>query len=200
MNLLTIVEDILSTPPIIGITINTIPINPAANIFFYAVLAVAFLIPMLYLLIIKRMTPKNTLKLTCCMAFFISGIFYTAFGEAAWLRWLKSDIGDKILTDANDKLLKLEGPLYEFSSICKSLIPLNESYEILSTDPYLPYRLEYFLLPRMKMPNGRYVIVISNIDATYYPEIGILKTNTRIIENLDLIYQYKGDAFILVKK
>jgi hypothetical protein len=190
-------QQLLLPPPIAGVTINTVWIGPVARAFLYGVTAVAFAAGLLAYLA-KRYPAAGAFRRALLTALVAAGMLYALRADIGWSVWLTRDLTTFGGLTTEEKLLKLDGALYDFSRRARSVV--SGDYMIYATDPYLVQRTEYFLLPLRKRNNAPIIIVLADPTAIYDPAGRTFTRGGVRLDNVTLLMQYGTDAYIVSKQ
>jgi hypothetical protein len=190
-------QQIFDTPPIMGVTINTVFLHPIARTFLYVFMALALVTATVALLIRKKRFPEALIKASI-ISFFVSGIVYAAYADIGWSSWLKEDYHAFSGLGTEEKLLRMEGGFYDFIRKARTVLP--DTYQIYSTEGAFPWRAEYFLLPKRKKAHAEFIVVIADARSRYDPVKHQLVRDDEKIENVDLALPYAQNAYILRRR
>lgn len=194
-----IIKDALMTPPIQGVTINTVAfISPPLRTFLFSLMAIIFLSSTAFF-IIRRSGIKSSFRKAVLATFFSVGLVYAIIAEIGWSKWVISDWNNYSSRTTAEKILIMEGPIYEFSANVKNIISDN-NYVLYSSLDYPSLRMGYFLLPSRKKEAAEFIVVLADNDAVFDPYTGILTRGDKTIENLQPVFQYTLDAYVLRKR
>jgi len=190
-------QQIFATQPIMGVTINTVFLSPSFRQLVYILIGLIVVLGMTVLLM--RGAPfAAALKKAIMVALFTSGIVYAVHADIGWSAWLANDARTYAGLRTEDKLLKMEGGLYDFARRARDII--RDDYMVFSTDDYLPHRMEYFLLPLRKRTQAQYIIVIVDRQAEYDQTKGIFTRGDIVISDVELLFSYANDVYILKRR
>ncbi len=196
--MLDIIKDALMTPPIEGVTINTVLfMTPSFRSFLFGLIIIIFSSSAAFF-IIKRFGIKRAVRKALLIAFFSVGLVYAVQADIGWSKWLISDLNN-YGRSTGEKTLAMEGPLYEFSANVKNVLS-DSNYELYSSLSVPSLRMEYFLLPSRKKEAAEFIVILVDRDAVFDPYAGILRRGEQVIENLEPVYQYTHDAYVLRKR
>jgi len=193
-------ENIFRRLPIEGPTINNVLLPIEFAIICYLVIIISTILSTIFFTR-KKHKFIEALKKSILVAFFSSGILYAVHADSGWLKWLKDDYKQFSSITTEEKLLRLDGPLYDFSRYLKVLISGN--YTIispLSREDYPIARTEYFLLPIKNKPDAQFIIVLGETEAVFDDETGTLIKGGTVIKDTALVFKYADDAYLLTKK
>ncbi len=196
--MLEYIKKALITEPISGVTINWVITSPAFRTLIYVLLIIVFLSVSMWF-IIKKYNPKISIKKSLIITFFITGLFYSFYGELYWWRWVINDWHLFHGKSTEEKLHTLEESIYILSRLSKDVIP-DETYDINLTSHYISLRIQYFLLPLKRKENAPYIIVLVDKNTSFNPEKGILITDNKRFENMEMFYLISPDVYILRKR
>lgn len=182
------------TPPIMGITINTVSLSPEFRAIVYLVIAAALIIGTIAFTS-KRYNFPDAFRKSLMAAFFASGILYAVHADIGWGTWLAEDMKKYGGLSTNDKLGAMEGGLYEFALQAQKKV--SGDYQVFSSDGYLEHRLQYFLLPQHKREQAPYIVVIADNDARYDPGTRSFTRGAVTVTNVEPILVFAQNAYIL---
>ncbi len=186
--------DYLMPPPIMGVTINTIWLTPDVRIALYTVMLASLAAGMAIFLL--RGTPfAAACRRSLLLAFFTAGILAAVRADIGWSSWIAQDIGRFGGLSTDEKLVKMDGRLYDFVRRAKSVV--RGDYTLYSSDTYLPLRGEYFLLPLRNRPNAPFIIVLVDQQAVYDQKRRTFTRGDTVITNVDMVMHYSEQAFVL---
>ena len=180
-----------------GVTINTVNLSPAFREVLYILMAVLFVL-LTIVFTTNKQKPLSALKRSFVSVFFIAGMLYALHADLGWSTWLATDIRTFAGLTTDEKLLKLEGGLYDF--VRKARTVVKDDYQIFSTDSYFAFRSEYFLLPLRKRDNAPYLIVLADDTAHYDQKTRTFTRGDIKVHNVDILLAYAPNAYILVKR
>lgn len=187
--------------PIEAPTINSVFLPREFTTICYLLIIIVIVLSVLFFVSRKKYTFVNAIKRAILIAFFISGLFYAVHSDIGWTKWIRTDYQQFISKGTEEKLLTLDGPLYDFSMYIKNLI--SENYTIFSSfsrEDYPVARIEYFLLPLKNKPESNFILILGDKEAVFNPETGTLIKGNVIIKDLALVFKYSDDAYLLTKK
>lgn len=190
-------EQICTPLPIMGVTINTVPLHPAVKIFIYLLIAVVLVVGTA-ILIARKNNLKNAVEKSVVIAFFISGLAYAFHADIGWTQWLAADFRSYGGLETEQKMLRMNGGLYDFARRAEQILP--DTFQIYSPDTALLWRSEYFLLPKRKREQAQFILVVGDKGARYDPVKREFSRNDAKIENVDMVLPYAQDAYILKRK
>lgn len=197
--MLEYIKQALITEPISGITINWVITSPTFRILTYVLLIVVFLYVSSTWFIIKKYNLIISIKKSLITTFFVIGLFYSFYGELYWWRWVINDWHLFHGKSTEEKLNALEESIYSLSRFIKTIIP-NENYDINLPSHYISLRIQYFLLPLKRKENAQYIIVLVDKNTSFDPEKGILITDNKRFEDMEMFYPISSDVYILKKR
>jgi len=193
-------QDIFYVQPIFGVTINTVRTPSAFIIAVYCVIFLSLLIALYIYLFRKKIGFANSLRNSCIAALLAGSFMWAIYGEVVWFNWLKENYRNFKGLSTEEKLLKMEYPLYDFASRLKKFIPEDSPYTIYSSDEYYSKRLEYFLLPRKEKDPSEFIIVIVDKESVFDPFKGVLKRGDKVITGLEPFFYYAEDAYMVRRR
>jgi len=184
----------LSVQPIMGVTINTVMIPPAFRLFLYSSALVIVVSATLFFLLNKS-SLNVALKKAALVAFFSSGIIYAIHADYVWSSWLAADVNTFGGLSVNEKLVRLEGGLCDFARVANTRI--DGDYMLFSSQDYMAYRLEYFLLPKRKRKDAQYIVVLADQQSSYDQSTRIFARGDLAIKQVEMIAAYARNAYVL---
>jgi hypothetical protein len=189
-------EQIFQYMPIAGVTINTVWLAPAFRVLLLWVLAVSFGGALVLFVARNRPFPQ-ALRLAALAAFFSGGILFALHADIGWGSWVAADTRAFAGKTADEKLLSLEGPFYEF--VLRSRQVLTTDYALLNNDPnnYFIRRYQYFLLPLRMRENARDIVVLGDKSARFDPRDGTFSSGDLVIRGAKPVLAFAGDAYII---
>lgn len=193
-------KNIFYVQPIFGVTINTVSTPPAIITLVYFVLFLSLLIALYIYLFKKKISFPDGLRKSCIVALLSGSIMWAIYGEIVWFSWLKENYKNFKGLTTEEKLLKMEYPLYDFASRLKKLIPESSPYTIYSSEEYYSKRLEYFLLPRKVKDPAEFIVVIVDKESVFDPFTRVLKRGDRVITDLEPFFYYADDAYMVRRR
>ncbi len=190
-------QNIFSYPPIYGVTINTVLLSPAFRELVYYIIIISFILATTFFLS-KKLSLKQALRKALLASFFISGFVYTVHADVGWAKWIMHDSKMYGGLDTEEKLLRMDDGLYDFSRKAKKLI--RGEYALYAAEDYIRLRTEYFLLPLRKRSDAKYIIVLLDKEAAYNPASHTFVRGDKKINNAYEILHYQEGAYILEKR
>jgi len=190
-------QNIFSITPIIGSTINTVYLSPAfRQVMYYAIM---FLLPATTILFLARQYPcTGAFRKAVIVTFLASGTLYAIHADIGWTRWIMEDVRQFSGLDTDSKLSKMEGGIYNFSRQAKKV--LGKDYILFSSDSYVTVRTEYFLLPLRKREQAADIVVLADNASRYNPATRTFTRDNLIIQNVDPVFFFASNAYILRKR
>ena len=164
------VENIFMTPPITGTTINSVFLSPEFMIIVYLLIAIILIFGTLYFKA-KKIALPDAFRKAIIIAFFASGLLYAIHADIGWTTWLVTDVKNYWGLSTEEKLKKSDGELYEFALQAKKII-IND-YQIFTSNEYMYFRTQYYLLPLVRHEQASYIIVIADNEAKFDPHMRI---------------------------
>jgi len=186
--------DFLAAPPISGITINNVWMTPDVRTWLYIAMA-GVLAAGIMLFLAKRHSFTSAFRKSVLLVFFITGILAAVRADIGWSEWIVRDQGTYGGLTTDQKLLRMEGGLYDFVQRARTVV--TGDYSLYSSDSYLPLRCEYFLLPLRKRENAPIIIVLVDNQAQYDQKRRVFTRGATVITNVDLLFTYSPQAYIL---
>jgi hypothetical protein len=190
-------QQLLLPPPVSGVTINTVWISPAARTVLYGAMAAAFAAGF-FAFFTKRYPAAAAVRRGVLAALFAAGILYSLRADFGWSLWVRQDLRTFGGLTTEEKLLKLDGALYDFVRRARTVLPGD--YMLFSPDQYLLWRTEYLLLPLRKRTTAPTVIVLADPQASYDPRTGIFTRGDLRREGMAPLLQFGPDAFIVTRQ
>jgi hypothetical protein len=187
-------QHIFLTPPIEGSTINFVFLSPEFRIIEYSLIAFILVASTLYSLI-KKNSFLDAFGKAVIVAFFTSGLLYAIHADIGWAKWLMTDVKNYQGLSTEQKLEKLDGNLYKFTLQAKKII--HADYQIYTSDEYLYYRTQYYLLPLVRHEQAPYIIVIADNQANFYPGKSLFTRGETTITNVEQVFVFAKNAYIL---
>lgn len=188
------VENIFMTPPIAGTTINSVFLSPEFMIIVYLLIAIILIFGTLYFKA-KKIALPDAFRKAIIAAFFVSGLIYAIHSDIGWTTWLITDTRSFWGLSTEDKLIKMDGLLYEFIIQTKKIV--NDDYQIYSSNDYVEHRIQYFLLPLHKREQASYIIVIVDNEARFDYRTRLFTRGKIKIANANPVLVFAQDAYIL---
>lgn len=190
-------SELFQTQPIMGVTINTVFLSPSFRQFVYILIALVLAVSA-FVLLAQKNRFSDALKKALIISFFVSGVAYAVQADIGWATWLSADLRSFGGLKTDEKLLRLEGPYYDFVRSARSII--KDDYMLFSSDGYMSLRAEYFLLPMRKRDQARYIIVLGDREARFDQAKGIFIRGDVKISSVEPVLIYARDAYILKRK
>jgi hypothetical protein len=188
------IQHIFLTPPITGVTINSVFLSPEFRVIVYLIIAVILVFGTIFFTT-KKFLLSDALRKAIIAAFFASGLLYAIHADIGWTTWLMTDIRNYWGLSTGDKLRTMESGLYEFALHAKQIV--TDDYQIYSSSDYAQKRTQYFLLPLHKRAQAPYIIVIVDNEARFDPRTRIFTRGETIIANVEPVLMFAKDAYIL---
>ena len=189
-------DSLFSPPPIVGITINTVFMPPAFRDLLYLVIGLSLACGMVMFL--KQHPFSSALKRSVVIAFFISGLLYSVRADYGWSTWVSQDLNRLSGLSTGEKLLKLEGPWYDFIRRANDVIP--GEYMIYSSNQYFSQRAEYFLLPKRKRTDADTLVILADNQTSFDTKTRVLIRGEVRYENAVPLLLYHPSAFVVRKR
>lgn len=189
---------LLFYPPIMGATINTVFLVPAFRTFILSVFGVVFTGRILMLLLAKQPL-VHALIHSVLTAFLIAGLVYALHADLGWAKWVQDDYSTFAGKSTDNKLLAMEGGLYDFAYRARRIIPYEYTIPNDSSDNYLSRRFEYFLLPLKKRHEARYIVGLRDNEASIELGSRTYARKDMVIRNVQPVLIYSPEAYIVRK-
>jgi hypothetical protein len=191
------IVQVFTPQPITGVTINTVLLHPVMRTFILILSALALFIAMVAFMI--RNNPfVSSIKNAFVITFFVSGLAYTLHADIGWTAWLSHDIKNYAGLGIDEKLSRMEGGYYNIIRMMQNYI--DDDYQLYCTNEYIGLRTEYFLLPKRKREQARYIIVLADGEARYDQENRTFTRRDITISPVESVFNYAPDAYVLKKK
>lgn len=180
-----------------GVTINTVVLHPVVRSFIFNLIALVLIIGT-FVFLSRKYSFAGAFRKAAVLAFFISGLAYAIHADVGWTTWLTRDFQTYGGLGTDEKLLRMEGGLYDFARRARSILP--ETYQIYSTDVAFQWRTEYFLLPKRNKENAQFIVVIADESSQYDPAKRQFTRDKMKIEDVDMVSSYAKNAYILRRR
>jgi len=180
-----------------GVTINTVMLNPAMRPVLYATIVIACITGLLFFLHAQNRF-LQALKKSLLVSFFASGLLYAVHADIGWTTWIIRDIRAFAGRTTDEKLLNMEGRYYDFVRLSKKYLP--DTYMLYSSNSYLALRSEYFFLPARKRENADVIVVLADNEARYDSAQRTLTRGTVRYTNVEPLLLYLPDAYVVKKQ
>jgi hypothetical protein len=180
-----------------GVTINTVVLHPAVRSFIFILIALV-LIMGTFVFLSRKYRFAGAFRKAVVLAFFISGLAYAIHADVGWTTWLTRDFQTYGGLGTDEKLLRMEGGLYDFARRARGILP--ETYQIYSSDVAFQWRMEYFLLPKRYKENSQFIVVIADESSRYDPAKRQFTRDKVKIEDVDMVSNYARNAYILRRR
>lgn len=190
-------EQLLTPPPIMGTTINTIVLGVEVRIVIYAAICISFIVALLFFLHSKN-SFFPALNKSVLVSFFASGLLYAVHADLGWATWVVQDFQAFADTTIDERLQKIEGRYYDFVRLAKKEIPAT--YMLYCGDSDIALRVEYFLLPARKKENSEVVIVLADNEARYDIYEQTLTIGTVRYTNVEPLLMYLPNVYMVKKR
>jgi len=191
------IQHIFMYPPITGVSINSVFLSPEFRIIEYCLIAVILIFGTIYFSIKKFILP-DAFRKAIIAAFFASGLLYAIHADIGWATWLVTDVKNYSGLSTEEKLEKLDDGLYEFSLQAKKTI--TDNYQIYTSNEYMYFRTQYYLLPLLKHEQASFIIVIADDEARFDPHTHIFTRGKTMIANVEPILVFSQNAYILKRQ
>lgn len=189
-------QNIFAYPPIMGVTINAVFLSPAFRSLLYVLMALVLAVATTYFLG-KHVPFVDAVRRSALITFFISGLVYAMHNDIGWAGWIMQDYQKFSGVSTDEKLIRMEGQLYDFALRAGKVIEGNYYITNHSPENYEASRLEYFLLPHRRAEDARYIIVLLDKQARWDSGKKTLTTPTRVFEKVEPVLLYANNAYIL---
>jgi len=190
-------DQLLSYPPIMGVTINTVTLSPAFRSMLYFLIVLVFVGAMI--VHVMRAIPFRRAFASAVLAtFFTAAVVSALQADIGWCSWLIVDEQKFGGRTTDEKLAVLEGPLYEVIRNIRRIV--RDDYALFSEDDYVRQRTEYFLLPLRKRERADNIIVLEDRLARFDPASGIFTRGEITIGHLKPVYAYGPNIYVLRKE
>ncbi len=190
-------QDIFTTQPISGITINTVSLSAPFIIFIYVFIAV-ILVFSAALFLIKKSSIVSALNKAFIVTFLSAGLIYAVHADTGWTGWLMNDAQTYAGLGTDQKLLKMEGVIYAFALEARKRIPRD--YMLFSANEYARLREEYFLLPLRKRDQSDYIVVLGDPEAHYEEVTQTFSRDALKISPVEPVFVPARNVYILKRK
>lgn len=188
------IQHIFMTPPITGVTINSVFLSPEFRVIVYLLITVILIFGTLAFTK-KKFLISDALRKAIIIAFFASGLLYAIHADIGWTTWLVTDIRNYWGLSTEDKLRKMEDGLYEFVLQAKQVV--TDDYQIYSSFDYLAKRTQYFLLPLHRREQAPYIIVFADNEARFDPRTRLFTRGEIMIANAEPVLVFNQNIYIL---
>lgn len=183
-----------TAPPIMGVTINNVPLPSSFRAFVYLFIIVLGVAITVYFLL-NGARPGHALKKAALITFFSSGVLYAVQSDYLWSTWLVTDAAAFRGLSTNDKLVRLEGGIVDFAQQVNKTI--DGDYMLFSSQDYLALRLEYFLLPKRKRQEAKYLVVAADQQSNYDQKSRVFTRGELKIGPVEPVLLYARNAYVL---
>ncbi len=187
-------QNLFFTPPIDGVTINTVPLSPSFTSLLYILVAFVFIFGIIIFLTRKYHLPA-AIKKAAVISFFSAGIVYTVHADFGWSTWITNDRRDFAGLTTEEKLSRMDRGLYDFTVSARKVI--DDDYMLFSSDGYQSLRAEYFLLPLRKRDQAKYIVVLTDSETSYDPAARIFTSRDVRIGRVEPVLGLARNAYIL---
>jgi len=190
-------QNIFTTMPISGSTINSVRLHPSFVTLIY-VLILLSLVTATSVYFSKKQRFSISARKAVAAAFFVSGFLWAIHADISWTTWLRDDLRNLGGLETDQKLLKLDGRLYDFVRSARGV--LSNEYVLVAPDDYLRLRFEYFLLPLRKREQAADIVVLGNEPVQYDQATRTFTKGSLIIVDVEPILAYARNACVLRKR
>lgn len=191
------IQQIFMTPPIQGNTISSVDLSPEFRIIEYFVIAISLIAATIFFSK-KNFSLSDAFRKSIIVAFFTSGLFYAIYADIGWTTWLSTGIKNYGGLSTEQKLEKLDGNLYKFALEARKII--TDHYQIYSTNEYMYFRIQYYLLPLVRHEQAPYIVVIADNKADFNPDTRIFTRGATMITNVKPVLIYAQNTYILKRQ
>jgi hypothetical protein len=188
------IQHIFMYPPITGVTINSVFLSPEFRIIEYCLIVIILIFGTIYFLR-KKSLLADAFKKSFFIAFFASGLLYAIHADIGWTTWLITDFKNYWGLSTEDKLRKMDGDLYEFAIQAKKII--NNDYQIYTSNEYMYFRTQYYLLPLVRHEQASYIVVIADNEAKFDADSHIFTRGATTIPDVKPVLVFAKNAYIL---
>lgn len=189
-------DKLLWTPPFGELTINRVYLSTSFRNFIFIVIVLTFFITVL--IIKKSHRTSFAFKKATIVAFFISGLLYALQADHTWGAWLSDYVRVFSGIGTDEKLLRLEGEIYDFSRLVRPSI--GSKYELFSSQNRKALRTEYFLLPLRRREQAPYIVVFDDRDALFEPATHTFRHDGALYKDVDLLFEFSNNAYVLKRR
>lgn len=191
------IQHIFMYPPIMGVTINSVFLSPEFRIIEYCLIVIILIFGTIYFLK-NNFLLSDAFKKSIIVAFFASGLLYAIHADIGWATWLVTDIKNYWGLSTENKLEKLDGELYKFALQAKKII--NDDYQIYTSNEYMYWRIQYYLLPAVRHEQAPYIIVIADNKANFDHRRRLFTSGETMIANVEQVLVFAQNAYILKRQ
>jgi hypothetical protein len=190
-------RSLVSTQPITGSSINTVPVDPSFTLLMYIVVCL-LLVSFAVLYLARRFRLLPALYAAIMTTFFSAGIIYAAHADIGWITWLVDDIRMFKGLSTDEKLSKMYGEIWDFAREARSIIP--DDYMLYSSDETAALHTEYFLLPHRKRAQSDYIVVFRDRQAAIDPFTGSFTRGDFRMKPVEPVWLFSRDTYILKRR
>ena len=191
------IQHIFMTPPITGVTINSVFLSPEFRVIIYILIAIILIFGTLFFATKRYLLPYAFRK-AIIIAFFASGLLYAIHADIGWGTWLATDLKNYWGLSTDEKLRKMDDGLYEFVLQAKKIV--TNDYQIYSSNVYVYCRTQYYLLPLHRREQAPYIIVIADDEAKFDPRARLFIRGETMIANVEPVLVFAQNAYILKRQ
>ncbi len=191
-------EQIFSYPPIMGVTINTVWLSPDFREVLLWLLAFV-LCGGLIVFLVRNMPLLQAVRRAALTSFFVGSLVYALHADIGWSSWVVRDYHLLSGKSTDEKVLALEGPLYEFALRSRRVLKTDYSLPNDAPDNYLTRRYQYFMLPLQMRPDAPAIVIIGDRSARYDPEAGVYTRGDVVVRNVRPLLLFTQDAYIIAR-
>ncbi len=190
--------DILTPPPIMGVTINNVFLHPVVRNVLYAVMAVSCIAG--FVVFFRRTSFGTAARKAVILSFFLTGILAALYADIGWSVWVMRDYDELSGLSPDGKLMRTEGQLADFTRRARDV--MHDSYELYATqrnptDVYISWRTQYDLLPLRLRDSAPYIIVIEDPEAHYDPATRTFRRGDKTVRDAELVLNYAPQVYVL---
>jgi hypothetical protein len=146
----------------------------------------------------KKFILPDAFRKAIATAFFASGLLYAIHADIGWATWLVTDVKNYWGLSTEEKLEKLDDGLYEFSLQAKKIV--TDDYQIYTSNEYMYFRIQYYLLPLLRHEQAPYIIVIADNEAQFDPHTRIFTRGKTMTANVEPVLVFSQNAYILKRQ
>jgi hypothetical protein len=125
-------------------------------------------------------------------------MFYAIYADTGWSQWMVTDVKHYWGLSTEEKLEKMDGDIYKFAMQAKNKI--SDDYQIYTTNEYMYYRIQYYLLPLIKRNHAPYLVVIDDDEALYDANKRVLTRGQTVIPDVEPVCVFAKNAYVLKRR
>ncbi len=190
-------QSIFTFPPLKADTINTVFLSPAFRTVIYVLIAFTSIIAAT-VLIAQKHHFTVAFKKAIVTTFFVSGLVYAVYSEVGWTKWLIHDYQTYSGLKTDEKLMRMHGYYYAFVQRVRNVI--DDDYILYSSDENMSLRTEYFLLPRRKRDQAKFIIVMEDQEARFDLTTRSFMRGDVKISPVEPVLIYSQGAYYVLKR